>query len=126
MEDCMKSSLIQSETDASKLAYALVARSLFFSIEPLPDDIYRISVKPEAEHVLRQTVRDLGIRFVNEFPKYTIRGIECFLDSRLNQITPVDYPEITVNLNELDYSETFKSLPRYTEEYTDTTLENSD
>lgn len=67
----MKSSLIQSETNASNLAYALVARSLFFSVEPLPDDIYRISVKSEAEHVLRQTARDLGIKFVNELPRNT-------------------------------------------------------
>ena len=52
---------------------------------------------------------------VKELPRITIRGVECYLDSRLNELRPVDNPYIHASLDDEDYPEDFKCLPGYEE-----------
>ena len=88
------------------LAAALVEKSVYFTVEPLPDDGYRISVKPDVFHLLEKSG-------VSELERMTICGVPCFFDSRLEQLRPVGYPEIVISMKEEDYPTEFKALPEY-------------
>lgn len=50
---------------------------------------------------------------LNQLQQITIRGIQCFLDSHLNEIRPVHHPGISARLDDEDYPPEFKALPGY-------------
>ncbi len=102
----MRSILLTGSKNVATLAASLVEKSVYFTVEPLPDDGYRVSVKPDVFHLLD------GVG-VAELERITIRGVPCFLDSRLDQLRPVGHPEIVCSMNDEDYPKEFKALPEY-------------
>ncbi len=51
-----------SQGQAAQIAPLLVSRSQWFSIEPLPDDLYELQVKAENQNLVTSLLFNLGER----------------------------------------------------------------
>jgi hypothetical protein len=58
----MKALLLHGMEDTKKMTKSLIDGSIFFSVEPLPNDDYRISVKPDVAHVVDDIRKRLKIQ----------------------------------------------------------------
>ena len=54
--------------EASRLAYFLVDASVFFTVEPMPDGIYRVYVKEEAVELVNRMINreNVKLAYTNE------------------------------------------------------------
>jgi len=49
---------VNTSFEAARLAYLLTDSSVFFTMEPMPDDVFRVYVKEEAIEKVKEIVRD--------------------------------------------------------------------
>lgn len=102
----MKSILLTGTKKVVALAATLVEKSVYFTVEPLPEDIYRVSVKNDVFHLLDG-------EGASELEQVTVRGVLCYLDTKLDQLRPVDHPEIVISMKDESYPPEFKALKSY-------------
>lgn len=110
----MRSIMLNGKLNAANLTKSLIEKNIYHTVHPLKAPAsksevgfsYRISVNNEDyEHIEGYGVGELEI--------LNIRGIECYLDTKLNQLRVKDNPEIFFDYEKDDYPAAFRALPGF-------------
>lgn len=52
---------VKGWNEVSKIAHTIICHSAWFAVEPLPDDMWEISIKSDFAHILEDHLKKAGI-----------------------------------------------------------------